>query len=114
MTKEESETLLWKWGDWSRKTGGTGKSILGRMIDQGPGAGHVDVNPPIAMPCNIEHCEKVICRMPTVIKKAVITKYVYRVSQSDAAKRFHCDRNEIRRRLDAGAMFLAGYFSFMD
>ena len=117
MTKEEAETLLYRWGDWSRSNSNldySSMSIIGRMIEQGPGAGHADRNQEISMPDDIAHCEKMVCKMEKIIKKAVITKYVFRVSQADAAKRFHCDRNEVRRRLDAGAMFLAGSFAFSD
>ena len=115
MTKEEAETLLYRWGDWSRRHPGIGFSsisVLGRMIEQGPGAGHGDINQGIAMPDNIEHCEKAVCKMERQIRKAIVTKYIYRVAQADAAKRFHCGRAELRRRLDAGVMFLAGSVAF--
>ena len=116
MTKEEAETLLYRWGDWSRRHPGIGFSsisVIGRMIEQGPGAGHGDVNQGIGMPDDIEHCEKAVCKMEILIKKDIVTKYIYRVSQIHAAKRLHCDRNEIRRRLDAGIMFLAGSMAFV-
>lgn len=111
MTKEEAENLLLRWGDWSRSHSDldySSISIIGRMVEQGPGAGHADSNAEIAMPEDIAHCEKMVCRMSDIVKKAVKTKYVFRVTQEEAAKRLKCGRAEFRRRLDDGAMFLAG------
>lgn len=117
MDKGEAESLLHRWGQWSRSHSGldfSSLSIIGRMIEQGPGAGHAGTGQTISMPDDIAHCEKIICRMSKSIRKTLVSKYVFGLSQKELAKYYHCDRNEIRRRIDNGVMFLAGAIAFAD
>lgn len=112
--KREAEDLLFRWGRWSRDNPGlkfSSCSTLGRVIEEGPGAGQVSRGTQIPMPEPIELCEQIVLSMPSDLQDAIIAKYVHRLRDMDASKSIHHGITQYRVLVMNGVMWTAGYLA---
>lgn len=111
MTKDSADDLLYRWGVWSWHHFGLGyprENTIGRVMREGPGAGHSSVKADIPMPDDIALAERAVLKMEAETRKAIKCKYILKMTDKDGSKRCRCGRTEYRNRLDQGIMFLAG------
>ena len=105
----ESESMLWRWGCWSRENPRSEISVLGRVKEEGAGAGHISTKPEIYMPPSVELVEHAILGMEDEIKTAIILKYHHRKNSKDGGKELHCHPRHFNRLISNGICFVAGY-----
>lgn len=109
----DAEVLLCRWGDWSRRNSDIGYSrisTIGKMMKEGGGAGYVSIAAGLAMPDDIAHAERIVCLVSIDIKRSLKAKYIWGLTERDAAEKFGCSRITHRQRIKNGIMFLAGSF----
>ncbi len=114
MSKQLAEGMLYQWGKWAHDNPGLLLStinILGRVMDEGAGSSHVDVNPEIPMPDSVATTEKVVLLLDDDVQTPLILKYVKRMSPGQASKECHCHYREYNKLIQFGIYFLAGYIS---
>lgn len=102
--------MVWGWG--ISKMGidvGWGKSLLGRMIDEGPGAS-ASTAPVLAIdsPPDVMIAAYIIDKLEDDVQHVLKQRYVKRASDRVGAHRLNCSRAEYRRRLHCGIWCVAG------
>lgn len=107
--------LLHEWGRWSRTHSGVSlqfprRSVLGRVIDEGPAAGQ-PTNTEIPMPNLVRITEEVLLIMPAANRVALELKFVYRLSDRVACRDMHCGHTAYRALVSAGIAYLEGYLA---
>ena len=111
QVKTDADHLLWNWGRWSRGNPGlllSSRNILGRILDEGPGASHEHPGE-IPMPSLVQLIENIVLAMPIDMRNAVVMKYVRRFTDRDGCKRVKCGATEFRNRVNMGVSFTSGY-----
>ncbi len=109
-----ADDLLWRWGDWSRHYFGLGyprESVIGRVMREGPGAGHATVKAEIPIPPDVARAESAVLAMDGHIRQAVKYCYIQRMTIRDGAKRCRCSQTEYRDRIKRAVGFVAGWLA---
>ena len=111
MDTTTAKERLQDWGDFMRGQPNHGfptTSIIGRCIDDGPGASHDTGASSIETPPDIQHVEKVVLSMEPPIKKVIRHKYIFGHTQEETATLIGKSRPTVEKRLEAGVTYLAG------
>ena len=116
MTKEGAIQYLKQWGHYIRTNrhhdlGYPHENVIGRLMREGAGASQATVPIDTPVPDGFESVNRVVLQMERTVKAAIYERYVHRHIDKQAIQVCHCGRTEYRNRLNAGAMFLAGYLS---
>ncbi len=114
MDAKEADELLDRWGIWSRsyhRIGWATTSILGRIAVEGHGAAHQTEYAGIPMADDVAQAEKSIAGMPFSMKRAVKSKYLWRLRDNDAAKRCYCGKTSYRAIIENAKWYLVANIS---
>lgn len=114
MNKDLAEVMLITWGDWSKHFMSLGiprENIIKRMMIEGSGASHSASVQAISMPDSVSLTELIVGEMEKPIRDAVISKYVYDMSERSGGSRYKCGRYKFAQRINNGVMFVAGWMA---
>ena len=117
MNKSDADTILARWGSWVRTHSDIGynkENTIGRMMREGLGAGHSDLNLIENMPPEVEIAERIILKMSKEAQKAVKVKYLARLPNNDAAKKCRCNVDQYLSLVDKAVNFTARYLSMVE
>ena len=110
---KRADHLLRQWGNWSRKggrhTGYPSRSVIGRIMDEGPGASQPTGD--IPMPNLVKLTEEIVLQLPRELQIAVELKYVDRMSDKRACMNMACGHSMYRQKLWSGIAFVEGYLT---
>ena len=108
----EAEVLLSAWGCWNRGNASLDYprlSVIGRVIEQGPGASHTTIPGEPDMSPAVQLVERFILTLKPPFRYAINHRYIYNSPDNYAAKRLHCSPDIYRNRLDSAAELLEKY-----
>ena len=80
-------------------------------MDEGAGASHTNTVTHISMPDDVELTELIVSKMPTIIKDAITSKFVYGMSDRAGGSRYKCGRYAFTQRVKTGIGFVTGYLA---
>jgi hypothetical protein len=103
------------WGAWAKESEAhawPSVTLLGRMIEQGPGAGQSS-KPPIAMPDEIAAVDAAVCRLNAIDKKAVQLYYIRWAPLEIHARNMGMRARQYQNVLRRARWRLAGYLQLL-
>jgi len=110
MDIKQADSLLARWGDWSRDNRHNGFSsicILYRTEKEGGGAAHSQEYQGIVMPDDIAKAEACILMMDNKTRFAVKLKYIGREIDLKACNRCRCGITTYRQLIERAKCFVA-------
>ena len=112
MTIEAAEAMLMQWGRWNAGNVGpreTKVNILGRCIDEGPGASHSTVLGEPHMPRSVEIVEACCLQMPKPMLRACKHRYIGNEADEWAARKLKVSVDIYQSRINQAVHFLADF-----
>ena len=117
MNEEQAQLILDEWGEWQQNSGvSLGISTInsiGRLIEQGAGAGQSTGPVTPDMTPRIQLAEDAIKLMPKRTQKLVRAKYIYGWSIDRTVSEYGWSKTEVRLGLPAAINFFMGRLSNM-
>lgn len=102
--------LLDEWGKWCREHPGAWpkRTVMGRLIEEGPGSGSSGGIKPVAIPERVMILDRVVAQMPRSPRAVVRNFYLKGGRDEDCAKRMRMAIRRFKRLLRSGRLAAAG------
>ena len=116
ITPASAEVMFLQWGQWVRgnESNGLTTNIIGRCIDEGPGASHSTVQGESHMSETVETVERCVLVMPKVIRRVCMHRFVGNEPDYLAIKKLKCGQRTYENRINAAIHFLIDFITEND
>lgn len=114
MSIETAEVMLYQWGAWVRgndNLGFSSLSVIGRCIDEGPGASHSTVQGEPHMSVSVEVTEQAILEMPKVLQRVCKHRYIGLEPDMLAAKKLKLTLDIYQTRINQAVHALTNFIT---
>ena len=111
MSIEQAEVMLLAWGEYMRggSNNGSGVSILGRIIDEGPSASHSTITGLPHMPKIVEIVECCMLEIPKPMLRACKYRFIGLEPDEIAAKKQRVSLDIYQSRINQAVHFVSDY-----